>query len=139
MRVNGVSGSAVHALAIVGPLKLNSLFKIVSVGMDQRLSVWNCSLLLNESTEARVDTDVRVNVSQSSSVLGNVLDWICGSACNISDLGDMQLSIAYSTPTAKIDSELENAKPIVNKNSLDLNCIIVGEGIQLFKLQLFET
>lgn len=104
----GASGSAIKGIKLVPQLHAGPVHRLVSVGYDQRLSLWNIEEPPAEEKEG-----------EGSELLlpGPGVVWAAGAMVNASDVGSVDVG--------------QDSGSAEGKGAL---CCVVGEGLQLFKL-----
>lgn len=153
VRVDGVCGSAVHALSILRTNASRTFVDIACASLDQRLYFWQCDLYKiaelykiehhiigdDDSNSNPIDESECLIIAASCNVSSpaSPLVWRSGDVLHTPDVGAMGI-ITTSNSSSTSSSSKESNK--VEKEAEDESyCVVVGEGIQVFRFNLAET
>ena len=136
-RLSGAAGSAIKGVQILPPTSMNSKCKLrstdrlelaVSVGYDQRLSLWSLFRPYSEDMqESGPDSEnldcaesmsspfSRVEIADSNSEVSPIM-WETGAVVNVTDICSLASSLS-----------------VASSEQIDL--AVIGEGVQMFRLE----
>lgn len=149
-------GSAVHALSILRINASHALVDIACASLDQRLYFWQCDLaktterykLPTSEREAEDQTSCPIAASCNAYSQSSPLKWRSGDVLHTADVGAMGIAFAPGIGQNSYQGSKKNLVTIVASNDSntehssdksmtdDSYCVVVGEGIQVFKYRL---